>query len=72
MRNIFKYPLHLFGFYLILNGLERFFVEKIRVNYKYDWGFLQPTQAEIISTLLVLTGLSILLFYKPKKEVGPA
>ncbi|MES2371064.1 MAG: prolipoprotein diacylglyceryl transferase family protein [Bacteroidota bacterium] len=34
MRKRVKYPLHLFGFYLILNGIERFFIEKIRVNYK--------------------------------------
>ena len=63
-------PLHLFGVYLILNGVERFFVEKIRVNYKYDWGFIHPTQAEIISTCLVLAGVGILLFYKKKNEPG--
>lgn len=61
-------PLHLFGIYLILNGLERFFVELIRVNYKYDWGFIHPTQAEIISTTLVLAGIGILLFFKRKPE----
>lgn len=66
IRKRMKYPLHLFGIYLILNGLERFFVEKIRVNYKYDLGFIHPTQAEIISTLLVIAGLCILLFYKKK------
>ncbi len=71
VRRRFKYPLHLFGFYLILNGLERFFVEKIRVNFKYDLGFIHPTQAEIISTLLVLIGLCLLLFYKPKKDRFP-
>lgn len=71
VRKRFRYPLHLFGFYLVLNGLERFFVEKIRVNYKYDLGFIHPTQAEIISTLLVIVGLCILFFYKPSKERFP-
>ncbi|MBL7718840.1 MAG: prolipoprotein diacylglyceryl transferase [Flavipsychrobacter sp.] len=65
-RKVFPRPLHLFGFYLILNGLERFFIEKIRVNYEYDWGFLHPSQAEIISSGLVLLGAAILLFYKPR------
>ena len=72
MRNVFKRPLHLFGFYLVLNGLERFFIEKIRVNYKYDWGFLHPTQAEIISSLLVLAGLGILIFYRKQASTKPA
>lgn len=67
VRKRLKYPLQLFGAYLIMNGLERFFVEKIRVNYKYDWGFVQPTQAEIISTVLVLTGLVLLFALKKKK-----
>ncbi|MCU7549306.1 prolipoprotein diacylglyceryl transferase [Chitinophagaceae bacterium LB-8] len=66
VKEKFRCPLHLFGLYLILNGLERFLIEKIRVNYKYDWGLLHPTQAEIISTFLVLSGLSILLFYRDK------
>ena len=35
-----------FSFYLVLNGLERFLIEKIRVNVVYDWGWIQPTQAE--------------------------
>jgi phosphatidylglycerol:prolipoprotein diacylglycerol transferase len=70
MRKRFTQPLHIFGLYLIVNGLERFFVEKIRVNYKYDWGFIHPTQAEIISTCLVLIGIGILLLYKKKNVVN--
>lgn len=69
IRKRFKYPLHLFGFYLILNGIERFFIEKIRVNYKYDWGFIHPTQAEIISAILVLAGIIIILLYKKKTNI---
>lgn len=70
MRKRWKQPLQMFGWYLIFNGLERFFVEKIRVNYKYDWGFLHPTQAEIISICLILVGVVILL--TRKKEVTMA
>ncbi len=70
LRKRIVQPLHLFGVYLIINGLERFFIEKIRVNYKYDMGFIHPTQAEIISTLLVLIGIGILLFYKKKIAVA--
>jgi prolipoprotein diacylglyceryltransferase len=43
----------------MLNGLERFFIEKIRVNTRLNLFGFQPTQAEVISTLLFLTGLAI-------------
>jgi phosphatidylglycerol:prolipoprotein diacylglycerol transferase len=66
IRKRFKRPLQLFGVYLILNGLERFIVELFRVNYKYDWGFIQPTQAEIIAGSLIIAGILLFLFYKPK------
>ncbi len=66
IRKKLKYPLHMFGLYLILAGIERFLVELIRVNSKYDLGFVHPSQAEIISVVLFISGVSILLFYKPK------
>ncbi|MBO9572016.1 MAG: prolipoprotein diacylglyceryl transferase [Chitinophagaceae bacterium] len=69
LRNKLRIPGTLFAVYLILNGLERFFIEKIRVNTKYDIFGFQPTQAELISSLLVIIGV-VLLFvlprYKPK------
>lgn len=68
VRRKFKLPLQLFGFYLILNGLERFLIEKIRVNYEYDWGFIHPSQAEIISFFLILAGIALMI-YPRKKEV---
>lgn len=68
LRTKMKHAYHLFAIYMILNGFERFFVEKIRVNYKYDWGFVHPTQAEIISFSLIILGACLLLFYRDKKE----
>lgn len=43
--------------YLMLNGVERYWIEKIRVNARYDnfFGF-QPTQAEIIAVAFFLVG----------------
>ncbi|UYQ94268.1 prolipoprotein diacylglyceryl transferase [Chitinophaga horti] len=52
----------IFGIYLIFNGLERFFIEKIRVNTKYDLFGFHPTQAELISTAMVITG-AVLIWY---------
>ncbi len=56
------------GIYFILNGLERFFIEKIRVNTKYDFLPFHPTQAEIISLLLIIGG--VVLVVKSKKWFG--
>jgi len=69
MRRRFTRSLQMFGTYLMLAGIERFLVEKIRVNYKYDWGFIRPTQAEILSVVLVLLGAGLLLFYKEKQQL---
>ena len=57
----------LFCIYLIFNGIERFFIEKIRVNTEYDiLGGI--TQAEIISFCLIIIGIigCILLSTKNK------
>jgi phosphatidylglycerol---prolipoprotein diacylglyceryl transferase len=62
VRKKFKVAGTLFGFYLLLNGLERFFIEKIRVNTKYESLPFQPTQAEIISFLLILTGITLMIY----------
>ena len=46
----------LFAIYLVFNGIERFMIEKIRVNDRYDFmGGL--TQAEFIAVCLVLIGI---------------
>jgi len=52
-------PGRIFGLYLVFNGLERFLIEKIRVNSTYSILGFHPTQAEIISTLLIITGIYI-------------
>lgn len=61
----------LFSIYLIFNGLERFTIEKIRVNNQLSLFGFHPTQAEVISIVLLLTGL-VLLFYRiwliPKED----
>ena len=58
LRKRVKIPGMLFSIYLVFNGLERFFIEKFRVNEKYDVIGFQLTQAEIISVVLILLGLA--------------
>jgi phosphatidylglycerol:prolipoprotein diacylglycerol transferase len=68
-RKKFKVPGTLFAFYLIVNGIERFFIEKIRVNVKYDIFGFHPTQAEIISFLLVVIGTILWVVLRKKSAV---
>ena len=54
----------MFSIYLILTGIERFFIELIRVNTTYNIFGFHPTQAEIISVLLILTGIGMYIYVK--------
>ncbi len=64
LRKRMKAPVTLFGVFLIINGISRFAIEKIRVNHKYDFLGMQLTQAEMISSALVVIGVAIIYFYK--------
>lgn len=59
IRKRISVPGVLFGIYMIVNGLERFFIEKIRINTNYIIFGKEITQAEIISFALIITGLII-------------
>lgn len=68
LRSKIRVPLMMFGIYLVLNGAERFFIERIRVNKVYHFLGFESTQAEVIAVGLFLTGLLIMvgaqLYYK--------
>jgi prolipoprotein diacylglyceryltransferase len=66
VRKRIKTPGVMFGIYLILNGIERFTVELIRVNNTYSIFGFHPTQAEIISAALVLAGLILIIIVKKR------
>ncbi len=70
LRKRLKIPGTMFALYLMLNGLERFFIEKIRVNTTLNFLGMQITQAELISSLLFITGLVlwIWLFRREKNK----
>ncbi len=52
------------GIYFLFAGGERFFIEKIRVNNKIASLPFQPTQAELISVLLIILGFVFLIMSK--------
>ncbi|HEY2721533.1 MAG TPA: prolipoprotein diacylglyceryl transferase family protein, partial [Chitinophagaceae bacterium] len=64
LRKRLKIPGELFAVYLMLNGIERFCIEKIRVNNRMNLFGFHPTQAEVISSLLVITGLILFILLR--------
>jgi len=64
-------PGKLFSIYLILNGIERFAIESIRVNTKYHVAGIAFTQAQLISLLLILTGVIGWIYLDKSKEKSP-
>ena len=66
LRKRLPVPGMLFAVYLMLNGVERYWIEKIRVNARYDIFGYHPTQAEIIAVLFFVTG-AIGYFWLRKK-----
>jgi phosphatidylglycerol:prolipoprotein diacylglycerol transferase len=66
VRKKFTVPGRFFSLYLLLNGIERFAIESIRVNSRYHVAGISFTQAQLISLLLVLTGAAGLYFLKSK------
>ena len=67
IRKKINMPGMMFGIYLIFNGLERFFIELIRVNSKYTVAGIPFTQAELISSILFISGC-ILVGYSIKNK----
>ena len=63
-----KAPGLIFGVYLMLNGIERFLIEQIRVNPPYSLGGIEATQAELIAVSLFLGGIVTLIFSMRRKE----
>ncbi len=72
IRDRIKIPGMMFGIYLILNGVERFLIELIRVNTKYHLFGIPFTQAEMISLILVLGGVALIVnAQKNAKKLTP-
>jgi phosphatidylglycerol---prolipoprotein diacylglyceryl transferase len=58
----------IFFVYLIFNGVERFFIEQIRVNTHYHIAGYSITQAEIISVLLIIAGFTGIFYLSRNKN----
>ena len=73
-RKRIEIPGRIMALYLVLNGIERFWIEKIRVNIPYHIADYEITQAEIISVVFFLGGLFLWwwsgVYSKKKVAIG--
>ena len=69
MRKRIATPGIIFGLFLVFDGVERFLIEKIRVNEPWlgTW-----TQAEVISSVLVVGGAFGLWWFNQRANVNVA
>jgi len=68
IRNRIKIAGLMTGIYLFLNGAERFLIEHIRVNNLINFAGMKVTQAEIISSSLMIAGIAIIIFVLAKNK----
>lgn len=60
----------LFSLFMVFAGIERLLIEQIRVNNTFDLFGLTVTQAEVLSTTLIIVGL-VGLILRSKRYVPP-
>ncbi len=65
LRKHITTPGVIFFAFLLLNGIERFFIEKIRVNVEFAGTW---TQAEVISLGLVIAGIAGILWVRSRNN----
>ena len=58
----------MFGIYLVLNGLERFVIEMIRVNISYKVSRFALSQAQEIAVMLIVAGVGLIIFGKVRAK----
>jgi prolipoprotein diacylglyceryl transferase len=66
-RKRFKIAGMLFFLYVLLNGIERFFIEKIRTNPDISIMGMEATQAEYVAGLLIVIGAVGMIYLWVKK-----
>jgi len=67
-RKKIKVPGVILSMYLAFNGVERFFIEKIRINNNYNVFGFEATQAQIIAIAMFLFGLLGIWFFIRKDK----
>ena len=62
----------IFAIYFIMNGFARFFIEKIRVNIRYEFFGMEVTQAEVIAVSFVVIGIAGIIYFRQRHRKSSA
>jgi phosphatidylglycerol:prolipoprotein diacylglycerol transferase len=68
IRKRIHIPAMMFSIYLVFNGAERFLIESIRVNTTYNIFGKHITQAQLISSALIIIGVAGIIYLSSKKK----
>jgi len=68
VRKMISAPGVMFSMDLAFNGVERFFIEKIRINPRYDVLGIELSQAQIIAIFFVLFGVAGTIYFNKKEK----
>jgi phosphatidylglycerol---prolipoprotein diacylglyceryl transferase len=68
IRKRIQTPGMLFSIYLVFNGIERFLIESIRVNTTYTIFEKHITQAQLISSALIVIGIAGIVYLSLQKN----
>ena len=73
IRKKITIPWIMFSLYVLFTGLERLLIEQIRVNEPYETGiFAGFNQAQVISTMLIVLGISAIGYFYIKHKKSKA
>lgn len=64
-------PGYQFSMYLILTGFARLLIEKIRINQRHEWLGISITQAEAVSIILIVGGLTGVVLSMKTRKIWP-
>lgn len=56
------------GLFLVFNGIERFLIEFVRINNKYNYFGFELSQAQYMSTFMILVGVGLTAWAMRKKS----
>lgn len=70
-KRLTVHPGAITGLFLVFNGMERFLIEFVRINNKYNYFGFELSQAQYMSIFMILVGVGLTIWaMRRKEEIG--